>query len=107
MVPEGELRQPGRDRWQLSAAGLAEASERRRRIEAWGAVLDTAVETGREAITLELPPPEEVLDQSVLKAAGLDAKTLHGPPSQPAVVVAPAASKGSRSPPPPQPQRES
>ena len=53
---------PGRDRWRLSAAGRAEAGERRRRISAWWAVLDAGAESGRDALTLDLPAPEDVLD---------------------------------------------
>jgi manganese/zinc/iron transport system permease protein len=63
--------QPGRDRWRLSAAGIAQASERRRRIEAWRGVLDAAVENGRDSLTLDLPAPEAVLDPAVLAAAAL------------------------------------
>lgn len=52
----------GNSLWRLSAAGLAEARERRRRIAAWRNVLDAAVENGRDALTLDLPAPEAVLD---------------------------------------------
>lgn len=61
--------QPGRGRWRLSAVGLARAHERRRRIEAWRSVLDAGVENSRHALTLDLPPPEEVIDPAVLAAA--------------------------------------
>jgi manganese/zinc/iron transport system permease protein len=57
--------QSGRDRWRLSAAGLAQARERRRRIEAWRGVLDAAVENGRDALTLDLPAPEDVIDRAL------------------------------------------
>jgi manganese/zinc/iron transport system permease protein len=53
-------------RWRLSAAGLAEARERRRRIAAWRAVLDAGIEHGRDSLTLELPDPADVLDTSSL-----------------------------------------
>jgi manganese/zinc/iron transport system permease protein len=52
----------GGGRWRLSAAGLAEARERRRRIAAWRAVLDSGLESGRDAFTLDLPDPAAVLD---------------------------------------------
>jgi manganese/zinc/iron transport system permease protein len=61
--------QPGRGRWRLSTTGLAQARERRRRIEAWRSVLDAAVENGRDSLTLDLPAPEAVLDPAVLAAA--------------------------------------
>jgi hypothetical protein len=66
-----ELPQPGRDRWRLSAAGIAQARERRRRIEAWRGVLDAAVENGRDALTLDLPAPEEVIDPALLASAAV------------------------------------
>jgi len=49
--------------WRLSSAGLAEARERRRRIVAWRDLLDAAVENGRDSLTLDLPAPEDVVDQ--------------------------------------------
>ena len=62
----GAMPQAGRDRWRLSSAGLVQARERRRRIGAWRDVLDAAVENGRDALTLDLPAPEEVLEGVVL-----------------------------------------
>jgi manganese/zinc/iron transport system permease protein len=50
-----------RGRWRLSAAGLAESLERRRRIAAWRAVLDAGLESGRDAFTLDVPDPAAVL----------------------------------------------
>lgn len=52
---------PAGARWRLTAAGRAEAGERQRRIAAWRAVLDSGVESGRDALTLELPAPEDAL----------------------------------------------
>jgi manganese/zinc/iron transport system permease protein len=63
--------QAGRERWRLTAAGLMQARERRRRIEAWRGVLDAAVENGRDALTLDLPAPEEVIDPALLASAAL------------------------------------
>lgn len=62
----GARPEAGRDRWRLSRDGLAQARERRRRIEAWRDLLDAAVENGRDALTLDLPAPEEVLDAAAL-----------------------------------------
>lgn len=62
----GAMPQAGRDWWRLSSAGLVQARERRRRIGAWRDVLDAAVENGRDALTLDLPAPEEVLEGVVL-----------------------------------------
>lgn len=50
----------GRERWRLSAAGRDEAHERRRRIDAWRAILDAAPENGRDGFTLDLPMPDAV-----------------------------------------------
>jgi manganese/zinc/iron transport system permease protein len=62
----GAMPQAGRDRWWLSAAGLAQARERRRRIDAWRDVLDAGIEGGRDLLTLDLPAPDEVLDAAAL-----------------------------------------
>lgn len=69
-VVEPAARGPGadRDRWRLTALGRAEAGERRRRIEAWRAVLDSAAESGRAALTLDLPAPEDVLEAGAVMA---------------------------------------
>ncbi len=47
--------------WKLSAAGLALAQDRRRRIAAWNCVFDAALENSRDSLTLDLPAPEAVL----------------------------------------------
>jgi manganese/zinc/iron transport system permease protein len=89
LVRDGSLElappQSGRDRWRLSAAGLAQARERRRRIEAWRGVLDAAVENGRDALTLDLPAPEEVIDPVLLAAvpAGMAPAQDPGSPGSP------------------------
>lgn len=71
LVREGVLERAASDRWRLSSAGLGQARDRRRRIEAWRQVLDAAVENGRDAFTLDLPAPEEVLEATErLAAAG-------------------------------------
>lgn len=56
--------QAAADRWRLTPAGLALARERRRRIAAWQGVLDAAVENARDAFTLDLDPPEQVLGRA-------------------------------------------
>lgn len=82
LVRDGSLElvppQSGRDRWRLSTAGLAQACERRRRIEAWQRVLDAAVETGRDALTLDLPPPEQVIDPALVAAVGAGSAAARG-----------------------------
>jgi manganese/zinc/iron transport system permease protein len=50
---------PGRaGRWRLTADGLAQAADRRRRMEAWGRVFDEAPVEAREWLTIDLPAPE-------------------------------------------------
>ncbi|MFM8413906.1 MAG: metal ABC transporter permease, partial [Planctomycetota bacterium] len=56
----------GRGRWRLSGTGRAEAAERQRRVAAWRAVLDAGAESGRDALTLDLPAPEDVLDAGLV-----------------------------------------
>jgi manganese/zinc/iron transport system permease protein len=55
--------QPGRERWRLSAAGLARARERQQRVAAWRSALDAGGEAARDAFSLELPWPDEVVDR--------------------------------------------
>ena len=68
----GLMRLPvgGRDLWTLSAAGLAEARDRRLRIAAWHQVLDVAAEAGRAGLSLDLPDPADVLDPATLARVG-------------------------------------
>jgi len=56
---EPAARGGGRDAWRLAPAGLDEARERRRRIDAWHRALDAGIETGRDGLTLDLPAPLE------------------------------------------------
>jgi manganese/zinc/iron transport system permease protein len=55
--------QPGRERWRLSAAGLARARERQQRVAAWRSALDAGGEAARDAFSLELPWPDEAVDR--------------------------------------------
>jgi len=56
--------------WRLSAAGLAHARDRRRRIAGWNRVLDGGVEAARDGLTLDLPEPDESLTAAESPAAG-------------------------------------
>ncbi len=75
ILPGGSGLKPRRgdagNRWQLSNAGMAMAWERRRRIEAWNHVLDEAVESGRDWLTLDLPDPVDVLGSAVAPATSV------------------------------------
>ena len=54
--------------WRLTEQGKAEAVERARRLALWGDVLAVASGDARAFLTIDLPPPEAVLDAARLHA---------------------------------------